>query len=459
MTSTATATTEIVPFDHQPSTVLPDLQQQRQNDPPTTATLGRTIEPLDIESPSTEHNYPTGTKFWSMIAAMCVVLILGGLDANIVATAVPSITNHFHTVADVGWYSSAFRLCTCAFQFGFAKLINLPIGALSLVAMFFLFSDPRSRQEDDLTLVQKIKELDLVSNSLFIPSLTALFVALSWAGMKYPWSDGKVIGLLIVFAVLLAAFVYNQYRRGESAVLPFRITKNRNVIAGFIFTSCTNSMTNVLEWYLPTYYQIVRDQTPSESGYMMIPILVGMMLGLFLQGIGTTTFGYYAPFMIFASICMPIAAGLMTTYDLHIPLTKIIIYSGFAGFSAGIGFQGSQVAVQTTLNAADVNLGIGVVLFGQSMGPAIFVAIAQVIFTNQLSSSLEEIVPGLTPRYIEEHGLGDIKNVVPRQRWDEVLGGIDRSLTHTWYLTVALACMTIVGSLMVEWRSVKQKQS
>lgn len=138
--------------------------------------------------------------------------------------------------------------------------INLPIGALSLAAMFFLFSDPRTRQEDDLTLTQKIRELDLVSNFLFIPSLTALFIALSWAGTKYPWSDGKVIALFVVFGVLFAAFIFNQHRRGDSAVLPFRIIKHRNVIAGFIFTTCTNSMTNVLEWYLPTYYQIVRDR-------------------------------------------------------------------------------------------------------------------------------------------------------------------------------------------------------
>lgn len=126
--------------------------------------------------------------------------------------------------------------------------------------MFFLFSDPRSRQEDDLTLTQKITELDLVSNCLFIPSLTALFIALSWAGTKYPWSDGKVIGLFAVFAVLLTVFLLNQYRRGDSAALPFRIIKSRNVIAGFIFTTCTNSMTNVLEWYLPTYYQVVRSR-------------------------------------------------------------------------------------------------------------------------------------------------------------------------------------------------------
>ena len=191
----------------------------------------------------------------------------------------------------------------------------------------------------------------------------------------------------------------------------------------------------------------------------MIPILAGMMLGLLLQGIGTTTFGYYTPFMLFASICMPIAAGLMTTYDTHTSLAQIILYSGFAGFSAGIGFQGSQAAVQTTLPAADVNLGTGVILFGQSMGPAVFIATAQVIFTNRLSSSLENVVPGLTPAYIENHGLGDIKDGIPVQRWDEVIGGIDRSLTSTWYLTVALACTTMVGSLLMEWRSVKQKQS
>lgn len=200
-------------------------------------------------------------------------------------------------------------------------------------------------------------------------------------------------------------------------------------------------------------------QTPSESGYLMIPILAGMMLGLFLQGIGTSTFGYYAPFMIFASICMPIAAGLMTTYNVDTSLTQIILYSGLVGFSGGIGFQGPQAAVQTMLPPADINLGIGVILFGQSVGPAVFIAIAQVIFMNQLSSNLESIVPGLTPAYIEERGLGDIKNGVPVQHLDAVLRGIDRSLTSTWYLPVALGCMSIVGSLLIEWRSVKQKQT
>lgn len=191
----------------------------------------------------------------------------------------------------------------------------------------------------------------------------------------------------------------------------------------------------------------------------MIPILVGMMIGLLLQGFGTSAFGYYAPFMLFASVCMPIAAGLMTTYSLNTSLAQIILYSGFAGFAGGIGFQGSQSAVQTILSDADVNLGIGVILFGQSMGPAVFISVAQVIFTNLLSTSLQAVVPGLSPKFIEEHGLGDIANGVAQSQRRLILNGIDQSLTHTWYLAVALGCTTVVGSLLVEWRSVKQKQS
>lgn len=108
---------------HETHAVFSSSQSQQEQPSDETATSKPINEPLNMQSdPSTESQYPTGSKFWCTVLAICVVMISGGLDANIVATAVPSITNHFHTVADVGWYSSAFRLCTCAFQFGFAKL-------------------------------------------------------------------------------------------------------------------------------------------------------------------------------------------------------------------------------------------------------------------------------------------------------------------------------------------------
>lgn len=124
-----------------------------QQSPSCGATSEQMVEPLQMQSAtSTEPTYPTGPKFWYTVFSLFVMLILGGLDANIVATAVPSITNHFHTVADVGWYSSAFRLCTCAFQFGFArlykhfsiKIIMLLSNAIFLVGSLLCATAPSS---------------------------------------------------------------------------------------------------------------------------------------------------------------------------------------------------------------------------------------------------------------------------------------------------------------------------
>ncbi|KAJ6033442.1 hypothetical protein N7499_009713 [Penicillium canescens] len=506
-----------------------------------------------------EAEYLTGAKYSLLMLTLAGALVLSSIDMNIVATAVPRITDYFHTVADVGWYSSAFRLCQCAFQFMFGKAyklfsikrvfllanvisiagsllcgaantsimliigraiaglgsagllsgcfvilvqstplrnrpmvtgvmsaieglatlsapllggaimqslgwrwcfyINAPVGATTLLLTMCCFSDtPKPNGVARMTLKQKILQLDLISNLLLIPALTGLFLAFSWAGTKHSWNSGLVIGPLVAFGVLITAFIYNQKRRGDAAALPLRIMKRRSIIAGFIFIMCGNSTGNVLEYYLPTYYQVVRGYTPAKSGYMMLPIIIAGTIGALVHGFGTSVLGYYAPFMVFASIIMPIAAGLITTFKINTSFAQLIIYTGFSGLAYGIGFSGPQNAVQTVLPAEDVPLGTSIMLFAQSFGPTVAVAVAQVLFVNQLSVNLNGLVPGLGGTNIENIGLTQIVASVPPAKSRDVLVAIDESLTQTWYLVVGLACATMVGSLLIEWRSVKSRR-
>lgn len=60
-----------------------------------------------------------------IIFCNALVLVFMGLDTSIVSTAVPHITDDFHTVADVGWYSSALRLCSSGLAFMFGKIYTL----------------------------------------------------------------------------------------------------------------------------------------------------------------------------------------------------------------------------------------------------------------------------------------------------------------------------------------------
>ena len=331
------------------------------------------------------------------------------------------------------------------------------LGIFTFLAVLVLFHD--IQKPDPTTWKQKLKELDVIGNLVFLPSLTCLFTALGWAGTRYPWNSAVVIALFCVFAFLLAVFAVEQYLKGDTATLPPKVLKNRNVLSGFAFSLCCNSTMNVVEYYLPTYFQAIRGYSPTKSGILLFPIVIGMLLSMLMQGFGVRAFGYYVPFMLAGSVLMPIFSGLMTTLKVTTAISTVIVYSGFFGAAIGIGFQAPQVAVQNSLGANDVNTGIAIILFAQNFGPAISVAMAQSIFQNKLADNIGGIVPGMSKSKIESMGLGDLKSLIGPQKLHELLSGFDRSLTQTWYLAVGLACATMIGSSTMQWRSIKKKRT
>ncbi|KAK5210776.1 hypothetical protein LTR41_003388 [Exophiala xenobiotica] len=85
-------------------------------------------EQLEVEEPGvSEENiiYPSGPKLWLTMASLCLSIFLNGLDLTIVAVAVPSLTDKFKTIADIGWYSAAYGLVASAFVFFFGKVYTL----------------------------------------------------------------------------------------------------------------------------------------------------------------------------------------------------------------------------------------------------------------------------------------------------------------------------------------------
>ena len=90
------------------------MAETEQSEKPTSVT--------DDDQTATAKEFPGGLRLIFGFVAMMLCLLLSGLDGNIIATAVPSITDHFHTVADVGWYYTAYRLTACSIQFPFGKL-------------------------------------------------------------------------------------------------------------------------------------------------------------------------------------------------------------------------------------------------------------------------------------------------------------------------------------------------
>jgi hypothetical protein len=210
---------------------------------------------------------------------------------------------------------------------------------------------------------------------------------------------------------------------------------------------------------MPIYLQVVRQLSPTKAGVLLLPSVLGSLIGLVSFGPAVSLTGYYAPFMFITSIFTPIAAGLLTTIKVDATIAILIIYQGLHGIAFGLGFQAPTIAAQTVLAPEDINTGIAAIQFAQNLGPALFVPVAQTIFSNQLKVDLTKILPNLNATSLESMGFGDLKSQIGEQNLNLALRGYDTALTQTFYLAVALTCATLVGSLTMEWKSVKEKKT
>lgn len=65
---------------------------------------------------------PKSLKFWLTLVANFLAMFLVALDRTILSTAIPTITDEFHSLGDIGWYGSAYMLTTACSQLVFGRL-------------------------------------------------------------------------------------------------------------------------------------------------------------------------------------------------------------------------------------------------------------------------------------------------------------------------------------------------
>lgn len=99
--------------------------------------------------------------------------------------------------------------------------INLPIGGVAATITFFFFKPPLSAKPVQVTLREKLLQLDLVGAALMMSLLISYILALQYGGQTYPWNSGVVIGLLVGFIAILTVFVgWEIYQKEYAMIVP-----------------------------------------------------------------------------------------------------------------------------------------------------------------------------------------------------------------------------------------------
>ena len=134
-------------------------------------------------------------------------------------------------------------------------------------------------------MLMTLEKLDVLGFALFAPCAIQFLLALEWGGTRYAWESATIIGLFCGAAGTFCVFLVWEYRRGDSAMIPFSMVRRRIVWCSCSVTFFFMGSMMITSYYMPIYFQAVRNATPTMSGVYILPGILSQILFAIVAGV------------------------------------------------------------------------------------------------------------------------------------------------------------------------------
>jgi EmrB/QacA subfamily drug resistance transporter len=292
-----------------------------------------------------------------------------------------------------GYIGSVFGLATVAgpliggflvdsLSWRWCFYVGIPIGIAALVVTERVLRLPFPRRK---------AKIDYLGAALIFGGVSAILLVLSFGGKEFAWLSAPTLLIGGSGVALLAAAVV-QERRAAEPIIPPRLFGIRTFvltsIAGFaIGTAMFGAII-----FLPQYLQIVKGKSPTASGLLTLPLMLGLLTTSIGSGRVITRTGRYK---LFPVVGMAITAiGLLGLSGLDAGTSLVLAGIAMAVLGIGIGMV-MQVLVLATQNAVprgDLGAATSGATFFRSMGGAFGVAIFGAIMSARVNDALPRLL-------------------------------------------------------------------
>lgn len=237
--------------------------------------------------------------------------------------------------------------------------INLPVGGL--VAVMFAFVDIPEivpKQKFAIAIRALPGQLDILGFALFASSAIQLLLALQYGGNQFTWNSSQIIGLFCGAGATFLVFLLWDHRQGEKAMIPFSMIRKQIVWSSSLSYGFLLSQVFCVSWYLPQYFQGVKNASPLMSGVDILPSILAHFCVATISGkiskfhyryvadgcsslilSPVERLGYYLPIILTSASLMAVGNGLLSTLSPHASPGKWIGYQILVGATRALGLQ------------------------------------------------------------------------------------------------------------------------
>ncbi|KAI1821855.1 MFS general substrate transporter [Xylaria intraflava] len=331
--------------------------------------------------------------------------------------------------------------------------VNLPIGAVVLLGLTIFLKLQKSQNENRaLPLKKKLYNMDPLGCLVFIGAVTSLLLAFHWAGQTKPWSSSDVIGCLVGAGLIGILFIYLQWKRGNSALIPLRVFRYRSIWTGSMVLFFLGAITYVNVFFLPFWFQGVKGISPIQTGVDFIPYLLPQLVSLIVVGGIVKQFGYYVPYMIVGELICTAGQALLT--QIHPDSTTLYWAASLvvSGLGSGMAMQLPYTAVALVLPDNDIPVGNAIAVLFYQLGGAIFISVGQNIIITTVLELVRQRLPEISPELVLSVGAANLAELATNDEELLILREIwNTAISRTMILGTALAGAAVPFTLGMEW--------
>ncbi|QNP69033.1 MFS transporter [Streptomyces roseirectus] len=231
--------------------------------------------------------------------------------------------------------------------------------------------------------------IDYLGIALVAVGASALILATSWGGNEYAWGSGTIVGLFVGGVIALGLFCWVETRAAEP-MLPMRLFRNPvftvcSVLSFIVGFAMLGAMT-----YLPSYLQYVDGDSATVSGVRTLPMVIGLLIASIVSGNVVSQTGKYRMFPIAGSLVMGAGLYLMSLMGPSTGAWLESLYMFVLGIGIGLCMQVLTIAVQNTVDYADLGTATSGVTFFRTLGSSFGTAVFGTIYANALTPNLRD---------------------------------------------------------------------
>lgn len=255
-------------------------------------------------------------------------------------------------------------------------LVNLPVGALSVLIIARALRETSPRRE---------RQIDYAGAALLTGTTMVFLLVLSLGGTEWPWWSWPTGAGVLATVALLGVLIWHLGRASEP-VLPLALFGNRVFLVASVVLALALMGLQGSALFFPLLFQTVMGVTPSHSGFLTGPLMIGIVISSVVNGrLLLPRTGRYKPTQI-AGLAVAVLAFATLAWGIASSRGYAVLEPAIFTLGLGLGLvmPNMTIAVQNALPARHLGVGTATLAFFRSLGGLVGVAGGGAILNNLL---------------------------------------------------------------------------